>query len=150
MPAAARFLVTLLMLCLAAGASLAQAPADTGAPTPPQVQSANGIDYVSGGAGEEARAAIAALQKQFSLRVVFSETTGAYVVVDEVRIRRGSSDLVVIPAAGPMLLLKLLPGDYVIEASYAGKVERRKVQLRRERVSLHWRWPASGGASAPR
>jgi hypothetical protein len=130
---------------------MAQAPAaDPGAPAPPQVQTANGIEYISGGAGEEARAAIAAMQAGFGLRLVFSETTGAYVVADRVRIRTGATEVLSVDAAGPMLLVKLRPGDYTIEATYAGKLERRTVQLRRERVTINWRWPAAAGASAPR
>jgi hypothetical protein len=133
-----------------ASAALAQAAAQAGMPPPPKVQSAGGIEFVNGGVGEEARAVIAAMQSNFSLRLIFSDPIGAYVVVDRVRVRQGPGEVFSVDGAGPMLLIKLLPGDYTVEATHGGKVERRQVQLGRQPVTLNWRVPRENAASAPR
>ena len=60
---------------------------------------AAGIAYVTGGAGEEARAAMAQLRPEFPLRVVFSDSSGAYVVADRVEVR-GASGVLAVSGAG--------------------------------------------------
>jgi len=107
------------------------------------VQSAGGVDYVSGGAGDEERAAMAQLRPEFALRIVFSDSTGAYVVADRVEVRGASGTVLAVTTAGPMLFLKLGPGRYTIEASIAGRMDRRSVELGREPRTLEWRWPAA-------
>jgi len=149
--ALARFAVALALVAVPAEMATSQKLApDSGAPPPPRVQSAGGIEFINGGAGEEARAAIAAVQSNFGLNLVFSDRSGAYVVVDRVRVRQGPGEVFDVDSAGPMLLIKLLPGDYTVEATYGGKVERRVVQLGRERIVLNWRWPNETAASSPR
>ena len=43
--------------------------------------------------------------------------------------------------AGPILMLKLAPGDYAVDARYAGKTERRQVRVGRDGTQLDWRLP---------
>lgn len=124
--------------------------ADPGAPPPPRVQSAGGIEYLSGGAGQEARAAIASMQAPFPMRIVFSEGSGEYIVVDHVAISAGSRRVLEVDGVGPMLLVKLPQGDYTVEATYGGRTERRTVRVGRERLSLNWRWSSAADATAPR
>jgi len=131
--------LALLLTC----AALAQTAvsATEGSPPPPQVRSADGVEYLSGGAGEEARAAIDAQRAAFPLRLVFSVASGAYVVADHVDIRGPRGEVFAVDGAGPMLLVKLPPGDYTVDASYGGRSEQRKVRVAREPTTVKLRWP---------
>lgn len=142
MNANARLASALVLALTFAGAAVAQtAPAaDPGAPPPPRVRSANGVEYINGGAGEEARAAIAAQGAGFPLRLVFSVAGGAYAVADRVDIGNAQGKVLGVDNAGPMLLVKLAPGDYTVEATYAGKSERKQVRVGREATTVNWRW----------
>jgi len=130
-----------LLLTCAALAQTAAPAADSGAPPPPQVRSADGVEYLNGGVGEEARAAIDAQRSAFPLRLVFSVASGAYVVADHVDIGGVHGKVLGVDRAGPMLLVKLPPGDYTVDASYAGKSEQRKVRVARESTTVNVRWP---------
>lgn len=130
-----------LILTFAALAQTAAPAADPGAPPAPQVRSAGGIEYINGGAGEEARAAIDAQRGAFPLRLVFSVASGAYVVADHVEVSDAKGKVLGVDNAGPLLLVKVPPGDYTVEASYGGKSERRKVRVGREAATVNWRWP---------
>ena len=139
-----RLAVDLGLALLLTSASLAQtaAPAtDSGAPPPPQVRSAGGVEYLNGGAGEESRAAIDAQRGEFPLRVVFSVGSGDYVVADHVDVRGARGKVLGVDHVGPMLLVKLPPGDYTVTASYGGRTEQRKVRLARASTTVNVRWP---------
>jgi hypothetical protein len=129
----------LLLTC----AALAQpVPAgDPGAPPPPRVHTAGGVEYINGGAGEEARAAIDAERQAFPLRLIFSVESGAYVVADHVDVSDAKGKVLGVDNVGPMLLVKVLPGNYTIDASYGGKTELRKVRVGPDGVTVNWRWP---------
>jgi hypothetical protein len=132
--------LALLLTCVAL-AQTAGPAVDNGAPPPPHVRSAGGVEYLSGGAGEEARAAIDAQRAAFPLRLVFSVASGAYVVADHVDVRGANGKVFDVDNAGPMLLLKLPPGDYTVEASYGGRSEQHKVRVSRESTTVNLRWP---------
>ena len=139
-----RLAISLLIALMFTVSVLAQAPAPAGAAGPataPQVQSANGIKYLNGGAGEEARAAIDAHGGEFPLRLVFSVASGAYTVADHVEVSGAKGRVFAIDDAGPMLLVQLPPGDYTVAASYGGKTERRRVRVGRDVTTVNWRWP---------
>ena len=111
------------------------------AQTAPAVQRAGKVEYVSGGAGEEERAAMTAQRSAFPLRIVFSQPGGAYAVADHVDVSQGSAKIVGVDKAGPILMLKLAPGDYAVDASFAGKTERRQVRVGRDGTQVDWRLP---------
>ena len=136
--AASLLLALIFTFSVLAQTSTAAADAGTHAP---QTQSANGIEYINGGAGEEARAAIDAQRAAFPLRLVFSMTSGAYTVADHVEVSNAKGRVLGVDNAGPMLLVKLPPGDYTVEASYGGKHETRKVRVGRDGTTVNWRWP---------
>jgi len=138
--AIARFAVSSSAALLLVGAALAQSAPDAGAPPPPRVRTANGIEYINGGAGEESRAAIDAQRAAFPLRLVFSVTSGAYAVADHVDVSNGSGKVLGVDDAGPMLLIKLPPGTYTVDATYGGRSERRTVRVGREATTVNWRW----------
>ena len=132
-----------LGLALVVGcAALAQtAPAAPGAAPPPAVQRIDGVEVLNGGAGEEERAAMDAQRAAFPLRIVFSEPGGAYVVADHVDVSRGNAKVVGVDKAGPILMLKLAPGEYAVETSYLGRTARRQVRVGAGGPQIDWRLP---------
>jgi len=141
MPACARFAMTVVLALLSA--SLAFAESAAGAPPAPQVRSANGVDYINGGAGDEARAAIAQLQPGFGLKLVFSNGSGEYLVADHVAVKGKAGEVFDVDRAGPLLLVKLPPGDYSVAATYEGRTEIRPVKVGAATQTLNWSF---GGA----
>jgi hypothetical protein len=133
-------LATALLAPVAVLAQGASPAADPGTAAAPQVQTVHGIDYLNGGAGEEARAAIDAQRSAFTLRIVFSVTSGAYAVADHVEIGNARGPLLAVDNAGPMLLVKLPAGDYTVAASHGGKTEQRKVHVGKASTTISWRW----------
>jgi hypothetical protein len=138
----ARLAISLGIALILTCAALAQTVpgADPGAPPPPRVHSAGGVDYINGGAGEEARATIDAERAAFALRMVFSVAGGAYVVADHVDVSNAQGKVLAVDNAGPMLLVKVQPGDYTVDATYGGKTERRRVRVGRDATTVNWRW----------
>ena len=138
-----RTVVSLLIAFGLAGGAVAQTAtgAAPGAPPPPRVQSAGGIDYISGGAGEEARQQIVAQSAGFLLRIVFSVTGGAYAVADRVEVAGAGGKLFAVDAAGPLLAVKVTPGEYFIDVTAGGKSERRPIRVGSQPVTLNWRLP---------
>jgi hypothetical protein len=139
----ARLALTLGLALIFTCATLAQTAlgADPGAPPPPRVQSDGGVAYLNGGAGEEERADIAAQRAAYPLRIVFSVPSGAYVVADHVDVSDARGKLLAVDSAGPLLLVKVPPGEYAVDASYGGKTERRAVRVGRDATTVNWRWP---------
>jgi hypothetical protein len=141
----ARLVLSLAIVLSCSGAALAQStPAvagDPGAPPVPRVRSSSGVEYINGGAGEETRAAIDAQRGEFPLRLVFSVAGGAYVVADHVDVSNGQGRVLAVDNAGPMLLVRVPPGAYTVDATYGGKTERRSVRVGRDTATINWRWP---------
>ncbi|HEV7578448.1 MAG TPA: hypothetical protein VGO85_20635 [Caldimonas sp.] len=136
----ARLALSLAIALICTCAALAQpTPADPGAPPPPRVQVQGGVEYLNGGAGEEARAAIAAQAADFPLRIAFSTPGGAYIVADHVDVANASGKVLGLDNAGPLLAIKVPPGDYTLDVRIGGKSERRPIRVGREPVTLNWR-----------
>jgi hypothetical protein len=139
MNAIPRLAVSLAIASVCSGAALAQS--GPGAPAPPRVQVQGGVEYLNGGAGEEERTAIVAQSTDMPLRIVFSVVGGAYVVADHVDVARAGAKVLSLDNAGPLLAIKVPPGDYTIDVTAAGKSERRPIQVGRQAVVLNWRLP---------
>lgn len=113
-----------------------------GAPDAPVVQhTPGGIDYISGGAGAEDRAAMAARQAEFTFKVVLSATGGEYIVADRLSVMTPQGELLTVRDAGPIVMMKLAPGPYTLEASWQGRTERRSVRVAAPAQTLNWRFP---------
>jgi len=97
--------------------------------------------YLNGGGGDEERAAMAARQHEFPFKVVMSGARGEYVVADSLNVSTAQGEVLAIRDAGPIVMLKLPPGDYTLEASWKGKTERRSVRLATSAQTLEWRFP---------
>lgn len=123
-------------------AAVAQ-PAVDAAPSP-RVEHAGGMSYVNGGVGEESRAAIDRLAPDFALRNVFSGQGGQYVVAERMTLQNASGgEPVVILNAGPILLIRLPPGRYTMEATVGGQLQRKTVQVGSGPTRVDWRWPGA-------
>jgi hypothetical protein len=139
-PLAPQHLVAAL---LAASAVAAHAQPDPGAPPPPTVQRAGNIEYVNGGGGTEMRDAIARLESGYTLKLVFSDTTGAFAVADRLAIRGATGELLGIPNAGPWVLVKLPAGRYTLDASMGGQTQQKTLIVGAKLQTVNWSWPAA-------
>lgn len=130
-----------LVLCIPA-IPLAFAQAGPSPATGPVAQhGASGTEYLNGGSGEEERAAMAARQTEFPFKVVMSAAGGEFVVADKLTVSTPQGELLEIRDAGPIVMIKLRPGQYTLVATWQGKTERRSVRLAASAQTLQWRFP---------
>ena len=129
------------VLCVAA-VPFAFAQVSPSPATPPAVQHGpGGTEYLNGGSGGEERAAMAARQPDFPFKVVMSGAGGQFVVVDKLSVSTPQGELLAIRDAGPVVMIKLPPGQYNLEATWQGKTERRSVRVATSAQTLEWRFP---------
>ena len=106
----------------------------------PMVQrSGAGVDYISGGASENDRESMAARQGEFALTVVMSVPSGELAVADRLSVLTPQGSLLIVRDAGPVVMIKLPPGPYVLEANYQGRIERRSVHVGESAQTVNWR-----------
>ena len=109
--------------------------------TAPTVQhSPGGTEYLNGGGGDEERAAMAARHREFPFKVVMTAASGEFVVADKLSVSTPQGELLAIHEAGPIVMIKLRPGPYTLEATWQGKTERRSVRLATSLQTLEWRF----------
>ena len=112
---------------------------------PPKIISTkNGMQYMTGGIGEEDVALMRRQAKQFTLNLLFSEgTSGRWVTDANVNIYDEASNLVFrIIQAKPMLYVNLPAGTYTILANNAGQKLRHKFTVEdnvNQRIILNWK-----------
>ncbi len=101
------------------------------------------IAYVSGGVGDEEKAAMDARRKNYNLWLTFaSKKTGEYQADVKLTITdQRANTLFEVPALGPLVNLKLPPGQYKIEADLRGKTQSRPVHIKADGgTELVFRW----------
>jgi hypothetical protein len=103
----------------------------------PEPQRQGNITFVSGGAGDEDRAALHGVANQYNLHLLFAARSGEYLANINVTVAdaRGQTVLDTI-ADGPIFYAKLPPGRYRVTASNGGQSITREMSV-----------PASGAAS---
>lgn len=101
-------------------------------------RSAAGIDYVNGGVGDEDRAAMSARQRELPFKLVLSNGIGEYIVASTLAVRTPRGELLSLQDAGPIVMMKLPPGQYTLEATWHGKTERRSVRANASAQTLNW------------
>lgn len=116
-----------LLALAAAGMSMAQ----TGLPP---AQQANGIEYITGGFGDEMSAAFKQAQASYPLALTFAEDAGGgsrpYIAEVRVLIKDEAGQVVMdVPSAGPYFLARLEPGSYVVEATYMENTQTHEVSI---------------------
>ncbi len=91
---------------------------------------ANGIPYLSGGIGDEEREAIDRARYNYNIKLVLAEASGSYVSDVTLHITTVLGDPVIsIPSAGPLVLLQLPPGTYLINAAYEGRNAQKRFDV---------------------
>ena len=116
-----------LLAALMAGASFAQAAM-------PEPKTSNGIEYVTGGFGDDMAQAFKAAESEYPLALTFAEDAGGgsrpYLAEVDVTIKDQSGATVLeVPSTGPYFLAKLKPGKYRVEATHMGKTQTQNVTV---------------------
>ena len=128
-------------LCLL-GASPVFANSLTNSVAQPEVQTFNGIPYMSGGFGLEERAKLRAIGKTDNLELSFALTNKDYLSGAGVLIKddQGKEILKAI-SDGPLFFTKLPAGKYTIEATAEGRTEEQVVQVpAKGQTQAHFAW----------
>lgn len=113
----------------------------------PDTQHSQGISYISGGVGEEESRAILAEAKQWPLLLELSQLEngrGVWIFGAKIKILNSQNQAIFDGQAdGPYILINLPVGQYQIEASYQGAVQRRSVlvptSLAPQKLSIFWK-----------
>lgn len=98
----------------------------------PQVQTQNGISYVTGGIAESGQQRAKTLGKDMNLQLVFAKATGGNYVADvDVTIaEKGGGKVLSVKGANPLLFAQLKPGTYTVTATPPqGKAIERTVSV---------------------
>jgi hypothetical protein len=102
------------------------------------------VTWVGGGNGIEAIEALAAREKEHSLKLVFTLTAGNYLAGVDVKVRDVKGTVVLDQRdTGPVLLAKLPRGNYTVTATSEGREQVRKVQVADRLRTEYMRWPAT-------
>jgi hypothetical protein len=107
------------------------------------VTASSGVTYVSGGAGTEAVDRLRAMEKNFNLKMVFALNSGEYLADVKVTVVDAANKVVLdTMSEGPLLLARLPPGSYQVNATYGRTVEHRAVAVGASSLrTLDFRWP---------
>jgi hypothetical protein len=107
------------------------------------VHAPSGVTYVTGGVGSEAVDLLKSMEKDFNLKLVFANTSGAYLSDVKVAIVDASGHVVLdTTSEGPLLMAKLPAGAYRVDATFSGHPESRKIIVAGNKlVTVDFRWP---------
>ena len=113
----------------------------------PETQYSQGISYITGGVGEGETVAILAEAKQWPLLLEMSQIEngrGVWIFGATIKIMGSAKKQIVFEAQadGPYMLVNLTPGDYVIEATYEGMMQKRALSIKADssqKISLFWK-----------
>jgi hypothetical protein len=96
----------------------------------PMVKNYEGISYISGGVGIDARQGLQTMAKDYNLKMVFAAKSGNYIADTHVVIKNTAGKTVLDAVSdGPWFYAKLPTGHYTITATTAGKSENQKVAI---------------------
>lgn len=130
-------------LAMAADSAPSTARLLSGVPLPPEVQSENGIEYLTGGVSIDGRAQLPPLVRDMNLQLVFAEKqTGAYLAAVDVRIADARGEEVLkVSESDPMVFADLEPGVYQITArSSQGTLDRKVTVPEQGRTTEVFLW----------
>jgi hypothetical protein len=144
----APFRAVLAVLFLA----VASTPANlNAAATRDVIEKTGEIVYVTGGVGQEERAVLKGMEKQFNLKLVFTRKDGAFISDVAVAIKTPSGKVILADQAqGPIFMAKLPPGTYIVEATFEGTTHTRKVNVGKGLATVQLSWPGEAGVDTPR
>lgn len=120
--------------------------------TLPAVQKSGQIEYVTGGVGADESAAIESASKQWPLTLEFAvkdKQRADFAADVETIIRDAKGHRVLqVDSGGPILLAKLEPGHYAVDATLGGKTLHEKVVVKRgQPAKAVLVWPTGTGDS---
>ncbi len=97
------------------------------------------VEMVSGGIGDSGLDDITAVQNSYNLKLIFAEDNGAYLADIGVLIRDQKGNTVVnTTSGGPILLINLRPGTYLVSSTIAGETKTQRVTVRGSGLSTHY------------
>src|SRR5918993_2297440 len=109
-------------------------------------RTANDRSYMSGGAGLEESDRLKQMADKYSLQVLISSRSGAYLADTHVTITGANGQKVLdLPLDAPWLLVDLMPGNYKVVVAHAGRTQERNVTVapsKREQVVVQFDVPA--------
>lgn len=108
-------------------------------------QTQNGVRYLDGGADLDQMAAMKASARDYTLQYLFSGRGGAYAVADSVTLLEGKHEVLTLDNVGPLLMLKVPPGRYTLEARFGDIVDRRSVTVGQGLTKVNWNEPRIAG-----
>lgn len=118
-------LVLLFLTTLICTPAMAQ-----GAPSALSEQRYGSVAYISGGVGEEERDELRLREREFNLKLLFSERNGAYLGDVDVTLMNAKGETVLdAKSVGPLLLAQLPSGRYAIKVSSNGQMQQRKLAI---------------------
>ncbi|HEX5804307.1 MAG TPA: hypothetical protein VFY24_14870 [Azospira sp.] len=88
------------------------------------------VPWLSGGIGDEARAEMRKAAADYNVHLMFSERSGAYLADVPVTVRqRGGEKVYSGVSEGPLLYLRLPPGNYRVAAMIDGAWQERALRI---------------------
>ena len=106
--------------------------------------------YTAGGIGADEMERLNARAGEFNLKLVFTLKEGNYLSDVAVVVKdRGGHTVLAFTSPGPLALAKLPRGPYVVEATYEGNTQVRKVELRERLRTEYLRWPGNPESDFP-
>lgn len=90
----------------------------------------NGTPYLSGGIGDEEREEIDRARNNYNTKLVLAEASGSYASNVSLHITTVLGEPVLsISGAGPLVLVQLPPGTYLINADYEGRNTQKRFDV---------------------
>jgi hypothetical protein len=112
----------------------------------PDTQYSQGISYISGGVGEEESQAILSEAKQWPLLLELSQLEngrGVWIFGAQIKILNSKNQVVFdAQADGPYILINVPIGQYQIETSYQGVVQKKSLSVQGstpQKLAIFWK-----------
>lgn len=107
-------------------------------------QQGQDVPYISGGVGEDEFASMKQAEKDYPLSLMFTQgARGEYLAGVRVAITdKAGKPVLRAVSKGPMMLVKLPPGDYVVTAESDGRTQNRSARIGAQgQTKLTFNWP---------
>jgi hypothetical protein len=112
----------------------------------PDTQYSQGISYISGGVGEGESQAILTESKQWPLLLELSQLEngrGVWIFGAKIKVLNTKNQVIFdAQADGPYMLINLTAGQYQIEASYQGSIQKKSVLIQAsgpQKLAIFWK-----------
>ena len=112
----------------------------------PDTQYSQGISYISGGVGEGESEAILIESKQWPLLLELSQLEngrGVWIFGAKIKVLNTKNQVIFdAQADGPYMLINLTAGQYQIEASYQGSIQKKSVLIQGsgpQKLAIFWK-----------